>query len=136
MSVNDTKLSSALIKQMAWGTARAKVLADNMAHADNPGYQRKELKGISFSGLIGDKMIEKPGLKITSPSHLKSTSFNSQFEEFTQKNTLLSSQDNGVNPETEMVEISGNANKMEFLMNIYKKQRALFDTALGKHNGG
>lgn len=85
MSVNDTKLASALIKQMSWGTARAKVLADNMAHADNPGYERKELKGLSFSGMMGNHMIEKPRLKVTSPAHFKPSSLSSSFQEFTQK---------------------------------------------------
>jgi flagellar basal body rod protein FlgB len=73
---------------------------------------------------------------VTSGHHLlPSGSSQSAFEQLAKENNLFSVSDTGVSPEEEMIQISGNASKIQFLMNIYKKQRNLFKIALGKNEG-
>jgi flagellar basal-body rod protein FlgB len=69
MDYHKIPLLSALVNRMDWLGQRQRVLAENVANADTPGYQPRDLKPQSFSDLLGDAR-GRLGMAATSPRHL------------------------------------------------------------------
>ena len=49
MPINDIPILSMLRERMQWQQARQQVLAENVANADTPDYQAKDLAPLDFS---------------------------------------------------------------------------------------
>ena len=60
MALSDLKLFSMLRSKMQWHQARQKVLAENIANADSPGYKVKDLQAFNFERSI--KSLQPEGL--------------------------------------------------------------------------
>lgn len=50
--MSDLKLLNAMVNDMAWRGARNKVIAQNIANADTPGYQAQDLAPRNFKDLL------------------------------------------------------------------------------------
>ncbi len=132
----DTKLDTATNKQLSWVIARQKRLNKNVANVDTPGYRRQDLKSLSFDHFLQGNSITKPSVAVTSSKHLRPGSEKTDhFQKTIEKNTVFSQKDTGVSPEAEMIQISGNVSRGQFLMNLTKKWKSFFETALGKNGG-
>ena len=75
----DLTLMQAAIKKMHWNEARQKVLAQNIANADTPGYQPEDIKPLDFKNLLGHSASSLPmsanvQLATTDPKHLGGSS--------------------------------------------------------------
>ena len=53
MAINDLPILSALRTKMQWHQERQKLLAENVANADTPGFQPKDLRAPSFTASGG-----------------------------------------------------------------------------------
>ena len=75
MTTQDLTLIQAAITKMHWNEARQKVLSQNIANADTPGYQPQDIKQLDFKTLLGSSSSSLPmsagvQLKTTDPKHL------------------------------------------------------------------
>ena len=72
MDLGNLKLFKMAMTQMDWAAQRQKVLSQNIANADTPGYQPHDLKKLDFKHVL---MNEAAPVKVTrsNPKHLKGT---------------------------------------------------------------
>lgn len=52
MTTQDLTLMQAAIKKMHWHEARQKVLSQNIANADTPGYKPQDISPLDFKGML------------------------------------------------------------------------------------
>ncbi len=68
MPINDIPILAMLRERMQWQQARQQVLAENVANADTPDYQAKDLAPLDFSQAIVGRIVRWSGpIPITSP---------------------------------------------------------------------
>ena len=71
MAVGDLKLFSMLRSKMQWHQARQKVLAENVANADSPGYQAKDLRKFEVDRMAKPHQTGGLETRLTNAHHLK-----------------------------------------------------------------
>ena len=69
MDLQSIPLFKALTRHMAWLNQRQRVLAENIANANTPGYRPRDLKELSFREMVAG--AGPIGLKATHRAHLK-----------------------------------------------------------------
>src|SRR4051812_5115168 len=83
MPTHDLTLMSAMLTKMNWMEERQRVLAQNVANADTPGYQPQDVKPLDFKNLLqsstsavslGASAAATPAssLAVTDPKHITS----------------------------------------------------------------
>lgn len=84
MSTDNLTVMKALTQKMSWLEQNQKVLAENIANADTPGYAARELKPIDFKSMLqattsripiartgdGATAAVSTGVKATNPLHM------------------------------------------------------------------
>lgn len=71
MSFPDLPLIGMLKTRMRWLESRQKLLAENVANAETPGYRERDLKTLSFAELVSRGRGEGPrGAGVTDPRHI------------------------------------------------------------------
>ena len=76
MPISDIPILSMLRTRMQWQQARQQVLAQNIANADTPDYQAKDLAPLDFRRELSAASL---GLDRTNPNHIASATGGSQF---------------------------------------------------------
>jgi len=71
MAVGDLKLFSMLRSKMHWHQARQKVLAENVANADTPGYHARDLSSFKFDRMLKPQQTGGLETRLTNAHHLK-----------------------------------------------------------------
>ena len=71
MDLRQIPLFSMITRQMDWLTTRQKVLAQNVANADTPNYQAKDIAPLDF-GAMARAAGNKLNLNTTSGGHIRS----------------------------------------------------------------
>lgn len=131
MDLNSLTLFQQMEHKMNWLAARQAILSQNIANADTPGYQPRDLKAFSF-----DKHLElAEGLQMvgTSPSHL--TSSGTSVTPVIQKRRQVSETSpmgNKVSLEDELTKSAETGMEYQMLTNLYRKQVTMIKTALGR----
>ncbi len=134
MDLKSISFFSSLNQKMSWLTERQKVLAQNIANANTPGYTPKDLKKVSFKAHL-DQTKSSGGLQMQTSDnrHLSSTTGSNGGFEVEKSNFAIGTPDgNAVNLEEELVKMA--ETQMEFTMatNLYRKHVGMVKTALGK----
>ena len=73
MDLNSLKLFKMAMTRMDWASQRQKVLSQNIANADTPGYQPKDVKEINFKDVLRGTGVAPVTVARTDPNHLKGT---------------------------------------------------------------
>jgi len=133
MDLNKLPLFAALTRKMQWLNERQRVIAQNIANIDTPGYTSHELKPLSFSELIGGSGAGKLAPVATAPAHLQGTIPVKAFREQKQQHVFESSPTgNAVVVEDEMVKLAETQIDYNTTANLYKKQIDMLKLVLGK----
>lgn len=132
MDLNDIPIFGALQKRMTWLNRRQRVLAQNIANADTPGYKPRDLQDMSFKDLLR-KGQPSPGVRTTQPGHIAveargSGSIKERDDEVDQTTPT----GNAVNLEEQMMKSALNQADYELTLNLYRKQIGMLRTALGR----
>ncbi len=132
MDIRSIPLFEAITRRMSWLTDRQTVLAENVANANTPGYNEKDLKEPDFKGLLGGTSTAVH-LVATQPGHITTPPGGTiaGTVDTTEDRTLNG---NGVSIEAQMMKVSENAADYALTTTLYKQNMALFKTVLG--NGG
>lgn len=126
MTIGSLPLVDALKARMNWHHARQKVLAENVANSDTPGFRPMDLKA---------PQVERNGLQMTRTDvqHMtiggaagdpRSTAANRRFER--------TPSGNAVNLEDEMMKTAQNAQDYQLAASLYQKSLALMKIAIGR----
>lgn len=129
MAITDLPLVSMLKDRMHWHQARQKVLADNVANANTPGFKPSELRDNVVKGGAG--LASSPQVNRTNPMHLAASASGGSPE--AQKSVRYETRPSGnaVSLEDEMLKASANQTDYQLAASLYQKSLSMLRTAVG-----
>ncbi|HAK64201.1 MAG: flagellar basal body rod protein FlgB [Pseudomonadota bacterium] len=134
MELNKAPLFAAMRAKMEWLSERQKILAENIANADTPGFKARDLKPVDFTEYLKNHAATE--LALTNPMHIKGGRDAQRFN-FT---TVISSgsetdpSGNSVAIEEQMMKIGETQMEYESATGIYRKNAQMMKIALGRQN--
>jgi flagellar basal-body rod protein FlgB len=129
MPISDIPILSMLRTRMQWHQERQRVLAENVANADTPGYRARDIAPPNF-----ERTLQAASLNLvrTDPGHLGAAAGGAQFGESHDPHYEVRPRGNAVSHEDEMLKLAGNQMDYDAVTSIYTHSLALIKTALGK----
>lgn len=129
MDLSQIPLFSALVKRMSWLTDRQTVLAENVANADTPGYQARDLRQPDFRQLLSQSSGQST-LATTQPGHLQAKR---SLVDLASSETTAASPGGGKSTiEDEMMKVSQTANDYALVATVYRANLNMVKTVLGR----
>jgi flagellar basal-body rod protein FlgB len=151
MTTSDVPLFSMLRTRMRWHQERQKLLAENVANAETPGYRARDLRMPSFQSLVrgsGAASAMEPavtgstaaagmaGVSQTSVRHIPLTAAQSTRFDIRRDTGVTTTPDgNRVNLEDEMMKVAQNQLDYQAVAGLYQRSLGLIRTAIGKRTG-
>jgi flagellar basal-body rod protein FlgB len=132
MDLSRTPLFAMISQRMGWLSERQRVIAQNVANADTPGYQTRDLQPLDFGRLLSS-LRQHLTPTTTDGNHIapSTSSGSSANRERTQPfETTLSG--NSVSLEREMTKAADSAVDYQLVTNIYRRQLNMLRTAIGR----
>lgn len=138
MDMSKMPLFAALGRRMDWLGERQRVIAENVANADTPGYKPNDLKGMNFRDLVAGP---KPRMQVAStsdrhmpglPGHATST----WRVERDATATETAPNGNAVKLESQLLKVAETQSEHNLMTNIYRKQVGMLRKAIGARSGG
>ena len=128
MPISDIPILSMLRGRMQWHQERQRVLAENVANADTPGYRARDLAPPNFERMLQSASV---ALATTNPAHIAAGG-GSQFSEDNDPHYEVRPRGNAVSHEDEMLKLASNQMDYDAAASIYTHSLALIKTAFGK----
>ena len=135
MDLSKIPVFGAITKRMYWLHQRQKVLAENIANANTPGYTPRDLKELDFQDVL--RRSSKMKMASTSPAHIspRTPSNNMGFKVENQRNTYETSPNgNQVSLEEQMLKVTETRMDYELMTNLYRKHMSMSRTTLRRSN--
>lgn len=130
MPISDIPILSMLRTRMQWHQARQQVLAENVANADTPNYQARDLAPPDFSRELSSASLT---LARTDGNHvLGQGSGSTQFAANAAARYEVRPRGNTVTHEDEMLKVAANQMDFEAVTSLYTHSLALIKLAIGK----
>ena len=130
MPMTDIPILTMLRERMQWQQARQQVLAENVANADTPDYQAKDLAPLDFSRELSTASVS---LDRTNPNHIAAASgADSQFATGGGGPYEVRPRGNTVSHEDEMMKAASNQMDYDAVTSLYTRSLALIKIAIGK----
>lgn len=121
-------LMQALKTRMQWHQTRQKLLAENVANADSPGFRPSDLK----QPAIGDAAAGRVALARTETGHMGPAGQRNGFDPARAQRFEVTPNGNGVNLEDEMMKVAQNQSDFQLAASLYSKSLGLMKIAIGK----
>ena len=131
MAGADLPLVSMLKTRLHWHQARQKLLAENVANADTPGFKPKDLRAPSF-GPSGSSRSEGVAVERTDVAHLALAAARPGESPQTAKAFEVTPSGNAINLEEEMLKVSQNQSDYQLAASLYTKSMQMLRTAIGR----
>lgn len=134
MSVTDLPVVAMLRNRMQWQQTRQKVLAENVANADTPGFRARDLKEPRFQpdGAVAAAGLPAIGVERTSGLHLAGSGAGAPSEERTGTRFEMTPSGNAVSLEDEMLKAADNQGDYQLASLLYRKSLQTLRTAVGR----
>jgi flagellar basal-body rod protein FlgB len=131
MPISDIPILSMLRSRMQWAQARQEVLAENVANADTPNYQARDLAPPDFSRELST--ASSVGLARTDPGHIGSQpNGDSMFANDEKARYEIRPRGNAVSHEDEMMKVGSNQMDYEAVTSMYTHSLGLIKIALDR----
>ena len=127
MPIADIPILAMLRERMQWQQARQQVLAENVANADTPAYQAKDLAPLDFSRHLSAASVT---LDRTNPNHIAAASGGSQFATDENGHYEITPRGNSVSHEDEMMKVASNQMDYEAATELYTHSLNLLKLAV------
>ncbi|HTO85785.1 MAG TPA: flagellar basal body rod protein FlgB [Methylomirabilota bacterium] len=130
MDISGLGLFRMITQQLHWLGQRQDVLSQNVANADTPGYQARDLKPLSFDDQLRQSTAMR--LAVTEPGHL--TGRGADPEAAATKPVTpweVSPDGNGVILEQQMTALAETQANYQMATELYRKQIGMLKTAIG-----
>ena len=134
MNLPDIPLLSMLKTRMTWLNQRQDVLTQNVANADTPGFNARDLKPLDFADEMrkaASPMKSAGQLMVTDPHHIGISMSNTPFDDMEVRDTEGSPNGNSVSLEMEMIKVSDTQAEFAAATNLYAKTMTMMKTAIG-----
>lgn len=137
MDLNRIPLFAALTRKLEWLGDRQRVLSQNVANADTPGYQANDLKPLSFRALVGGTIATNGGrMTSTDNRHLVGTAGHGNFATQRSRDSFeVTPSGNGVVLEQQIAKMADNQMQFAASTGLYKKHINMLRMALGRRGG-
>jgi len=119
-------------RRLAWANKRQAVLAQNIANANTPHYQPRDVK--PFAAALHRLTAVEPTL--TQPNHIGSSSSAAPPGEIVRRSHARSPDGNAVALDEQLVQVANMATTHTLVTSIYKKYLGMFGIALGRSPSG
>ncbi len=132
MDFSKLPLFSLISQRMGWLTDRQKILAENVANADTPGYIARDLKPVDFAALAN---AAGRGLQqsVTDPRHIGASAGSATRSPVTEdKKAEATLSGNTVSVEQEMMKVADTALDYQLVTTLYRKQVGLIKAVIGR----
>lgn len=131
MAVTELPLFSMLKTRMRWLETRQRLLAENVANAETPGYRGRDLKPQDFTRQL--QAATSVQLIATNSGHLAGAAQpNAEFAADRSAPFEVRPRGNAVSLEEEMMRIAQNQSDHQTAAALYSRTLGLFKVALGK----
>lgn len=129
MPVTDLPLFSMLKTRMYWLNERQRVLAENVANADTPGFRGRDLKQLDFN----DALRATGSVKVatTAPNHIGGSA-DGRFPTDNRGGFETTPRGNAVVLEDEMLKVAQTQMDHQAATALYSRSIGLIKTALGR----
>jgi flagellar basal-body rod protein FlgB len=127
MPITDIPILNMLRERMQWQQARQQVLAQNVANADTPDYQAKDLAPLDFSRELSAASLD---LDRTNPAHIAAVSTSSGFATSAAAGYEIRPRGNSVSHEDEMMNVATNQMDYEAATELYTHSLELIKLAV------
>lgn len=123
-------LFAALTARMRWLHERQAVIAANVANADTPGYEARELAEPNFEAMLRGRLAPRQ----THPGHLAGAAGGPQLRNGTARHgaSNASPTGNSVVLEEEMLKLSETNASFQLVSNLYGKHIAMLKSVLSR----
>ncbi len=135
MAISDLPILAAIKGKMNWHQARQKLLAENIANAETPGYRGRDLAPYSFEAMVKESSAGVLVTRTTQPGHIATSmtgGSSSGFGARDMKNFEVTPEGNGVVLEDEMMKLTANQMDYQAATSLYSRSLKLIRTALGR----
>ncbi len=132
MDLDRISLLKAITRRMDWLGERQRVLAENVANADTPGYKPKDLKQVSFSELVRNSQVGMSA-SATQAGHFRGLGGRGGDAWKADRTRTYETAPNGneVNLEQQMMAVAENQADHSLMTNLYRKQVTMLRKAIG-----
>jgi flagellar basal-body rod protein FlgB len=132
MAFADLPVVGMLKTRMRWLESRQKVLSENIANAETPGYRQRDLKQLDFPQLVaGGDMTGSVTQMRTNPMHIAFTaSDDSRFGARGERSFETTPDGNSVVLEDEMMKVAETQQDYQLATMLYGKSLALLKMAV------
>lgn len=136
MTLGEMSYFQALNTRMTWLNERQRVLAENVANANTPGFLARDLEEPNFRDLLR-KSVANVGLARTASAHINGVG-DAVATKFKVEETdeLPNKSGNSVVLEAEMLKVSQSVADHELMSNLYRKGIDLMRIALSRPSRG
>jgi flagellar basal-body rod protein FlgB len=132
MSISNIPLVSQLRERMHWHQSRQKVLAENVANANTPGFQPKDLVPARSNGAGTASSV---AVAQTNPGHITAQSSLPTGTLSPARRYETSPSGNAVHLEDEMMKVAENHSEYQLAASLYQKSLGLLRIAAGVRGG-
>ncbi|OIQ93842.1 flagellar basal body rod protein FlgB [mine drainage metagenome] len=130
----DLTLLAMARRSMDWLTRRQEVLAENVANADTPKYQAKDLKALSFKNLFQAQGQQPLQAVVDNPMHIQPPVEKSPYQAEAEKAPGETKPNgNTVLLEDQMQKIGDVKNNYQLALNLLEKNIKMLETAVDKN---
>lgn len=126
---NGGQLMQALKTRMHWHQSRQKLLAENVANADSPGFRPSDLRAPAIGRGQPDQGVQ---MAQTSAGHMGRAGQRGGFDSAKAQRFEVTPNGNGVNLEDEMLKVAQNQGDFQLAASLYSKGLGLMKIAIGK----
>jgi flagellar basal-body rod protein FlgB len=130
MAISNIPLFSMLRTRMQWHQERQRLLAENVANADTPKFQPRDLAPPKFGP--GASPTATLALARTASSHLTSSTATTKFQLDRRGGFEVRPAGNAVSLEDEMLKVASNQMDYQAATSLYARGLGLIKSALGK----
>ena len=124
-------------QQMDWLGERQSVLAQNIANANTPNYNSRDLEPLDFSRQLAQ--VRQINMVSTAGKHLQGSVIrpDHRVDELRAREVYETNPDgNGVVMEEQLIKVSDTQMRFQLASNIYQKHQSMLRTSLGTRGQG
>jgi len=131
MDLGKLPLFELMSQRMTWLTERQKVIAENIANADTPNYQARDLKPMSPHGFATVMARLRPA--VTDARHIAGgMRSGGKAEVVESKAPEVTLSGNTVSLETELMKVAETATDYQLVTNLYRKQIGMLKAVIAR----
>jgi flagellar basal-body rod protein FlgB len=134
MALDSIPLFAVLKSKMNWHQQRQTLLAQNVAHADTPGFKARDFAPFKVEEIARRGQALTPvGVSRTSSAHIQGTAMAETRTDWNDDGGVgqeITPDGNGVILEEEMIKVSGNAYDYQVASMLYTRSLGILKTAL------